>query len=444
MSITPEEALDIAKQAYVFFYPMVQSYGNMLLQVKEPSDSAVNIRFNRLRHREILTDATETSNTDTAYSGAWLDLRSEPVILSLPSIPDKRYYSFLMVDAYTHNIGMLGARTTGHNGGVYMIAGPDWTEEKPAGVNEMFKSESQFVFLLGRTLVLNEQDLPNVQAIQEGYQLTLLHDFLGTRRPPIQRTPDFVAVDQDKLTDLEFFHYANYIMNFISIHPDEVELFTQFSRIGIIPGKEFPPSTMSDELCQAIKSGIVLANKEILTHALSPSGGLQQDGWKVSIDPPLFGHRSVLQGHYNVRATAAVVGLYGNDLEETLYILAGADTEKQILNGQDHKYTVQFNSSDIPKVDAFWSLTMYKFDQEFVENEINRTSIGDRTPSLHYAADGSLTIFIQSQKPEKAEEQANWLPAPEDRFFMVMRLYLPSKDAITAPPYFPPGVQKAD
>ena len=438
------EAVLIAQQAYIFFYPMVQSYGNMLSQIQEPSGSLINFRFNRLGHLDILNDVTETGNIDTAYSVAWLDLRAEPVILILPPIPDKRYYSFLMVDGYTHNIGMLGARATGHDGGVYMIAGPNWIGEKPERVNKVFVSESQFVLLLGRTLVKNEEDVPIVRDIQKSYQLILLHQFLGTRRPPILLTPDFVPVDKKKLTDLEYFQYANYIMKFIAIHPDEVHLFEQFSRIGIIPGEDFPPRSMSLELRQAIELGIALGRKEILTYALRTTQGHQQDGWRTFLDPPLFGQRSVLRGHHKLRASAAVVGLYGNDLEETLYLLAGRDLDGAVLNGLNNKYTMRFNPGDLPVVDGFWSLTMYKIDQELAENEINRHSIGDRTPGLHYAADGSLTLFVQNEKPEKEEEQANWLPAPKGLFFIVMRLYLPSKDAITPPPYFPPGLQRAD
>ena len=444
MSVTTEEATAIAQQAYIFFFPMVQSYGNMLSQTQEPSDSIVNFRFNRLRHLDILNDVTETGNIDTAYSVAWLDLRAEPVILTLPPVPDKRYYSFLMVDGYTHNIGMLGARTTGHDGGVYMIAGPNWTGERPEGVNEVFISESQFVFLLGRTLVKNEEDVPIVRGIQESYQLTLLHQFLGTTRPPVLLTPDFVPVDKDKLTDLEYFRYANYIMKFIAIHPTEVELFERFSCIGIIPGEDFPPRSMSLELRLAIEKGLSLGKKEVFDYAFNTTDGYRQDGWGTFLDPPLFGHRSVMQGHYKLRATGAVAGLYGNDLEETLYLQANKDPEGAALNGLSHKYTMRFNPGDLPVVDGFWSLTLYQSDQELAENEINRHSIGDRTPGLHYTADGSLTIFVQNGKPEKEEEQANWLPAPKGRFFIVMRLYLPRKDAITPPPYFPPGVQRAD
>ena len=67
-----------------------------------------------------------TANSDTPYSYLMMDLRAEPIVVTLPKIEPDRYYSMQIVDLYTHNIDYLGTRKDGNNGGRFLIAGPDW------------------------------------------------------------------------------------------------------------------------------------------------------------------------------------------------------------------------------------------------------------------------------------------------------------------------------
>ena len=128
------EAEAIAKDAFIFFYPLVENYKTLWHQAVNEDNVRYRGPFNSFSHARDLIgpsfDTVVTPNNDTLYSLAWLDLRAEPLVLSLPSIPRDRYYSMQLVDAYTHNFAILSSRTVGNNGGVYMIVGPNWNEQR--------------------------------------------------------------------------------------------------------------------------------------------------------------------------------------------------------------------------------------------------------------------------------------------------------------------------
>ena len=122
------------------------------------------------------------------------------------------------------------------------------------------------------------------------------------------------------------------------------------------------------------------------------------------------------------RVARAYIGILG--AHEVLYLLAFRDSNGQILNGQ-RSYKLRFVHGGLPKVDAFWSLSLYrKADYMFYDNPEQRFAIGDRTEGLHYDADGGLTIFISHDQPA---QPSNWLPAPAEAFYLALRLYLPQE-----------------
>jgi hypothetical protein len=140
---------------------------------------------------------------------------------------------------------------------------------------------------------------------------------------------------------------------------------------------------------------------------------------------------------YLARAVAARVGLWGNHAYEAAYATVATDDAGETLTGE-RAYAVRFEQP--PPVDAFWSLTMYDVpDYYLVDNPIDRYSIGDRTPGLRVAEDGSLTILMQREEPEEGAE--NWLPAPAGEFRPMLRLYQP-RDEVFAGGYELPAVKR--
>ena len=368
------------------------------------------------------------------------------MVLSLPSNVD-HYFCMQMVDGYTFNFCILGTRK--NSSGDFLIAGPNWKGKVPPGFDPqtVLTSESEYVFLLGRTEVYGKTDLPSVWAIQQKYHLVPLSVFLGGPQTPPLPEPAFLPFSNNP-DDLKnatyFFNRANFIMSYIAIHPTEVSKFETFKKIGIEPGKAFPPASMDNTTLQAIQEGLLKGDALIdaAIGLLGRTAAPLPNGWSVHVDPPPFGNRSVMQGRYLARACGARVGLYGLDPAEAFYPRSTVDGTGEAYDASKYNYVMKFgtNGTSLPKVHAFWSLSMYNKDNFFVPNVDNKYSIGDRTRDLVYGDGGkSLTIYIQ--KTEPSQGKPNWLPAPDGKFNLVLRLYWPDPTMLS-PPYIPPAVTK--
>src|ERR1700743_3724569 len=194
-TLTSVEAGSIAKDAYIYGVPMVAQYKTMYAfsvdknnpQYKGPFDSILNIA-------RVFTPADTafvTPNSDTPYSFAGLDLRAEPAVITIPKMEKNRYFVFQLMDLYTFNFAYIGSRTTGNDGGTYLIAGPGWSGDTPKGISKTLQAETQFVSVVGRTQLFNPADLPNVKRIQAQYKVQPLHDFLHTAAPAARPAPDW-------------------------------------------------------------------------------------------------------------------------------------------------------------------------------------------------------------------------------------------------------------
>jgi hypothetical protein len=110
------------------------------------------------------------------------------------------------------------------------------------------------------------------------------------------------------------------------------------------------------------------------------------------------------------------------------------------LNG-GNRYTVMFPGDGLPPVKGFWSLTLYNEHHFFYPNDLERYSLGTKNKSLHYGADGSLTLYVQSEAPADHSQHENWLPAPDGEFSLYLRAYWPG-EAIIGGQWTPPAVNK--
>jgi hypothetical protein len=169
------------------------------------------------------------------------------------------------------------------------------------------------------------------------------------------------------------------------------------------------------------------------------------NGWNVG---SFFGDEAFFDGDWLMRAGAAKGGLYGNDAVEAMYPYTRTDATGATLDGAKHAYTLTFAPGQLPPVNAFWSVTMYDGkSQLLVENPIKRYLINSpMLPGMKTDADGSLTLYIQKDSPG-ADKEANWLPAPADTIYLVMRLYWPKTEAPSILPagvgtWQPPGVRQ--
>ncbi len=387
---------------------------------KAPWDHITNIH-----NVYTLADTTvQTPNSDTPYSWAGLDLRAEPIVLSVPKIEPNRYYSIQLTDAYTFNFDYAGTRTTGNDAGSFMVVGPGWKGETPKGIKKVFRSDTDFISAIYRTQLFNPADIDNVIKIQDGYKVQTLSKYLGTKAPAAAPTVDWIKpLTRDaQATNLEFFNIMNFVLTYCPTVPSEAALRERFSRIGVAGGMTFDPARLSPEMKTAIEQGRADAWQAF-------EGGVKEliEGKITSGD--VFGSREFLKDNY-LYLWIGTIGIYGNAKEEAMYPVYRADSEGKALSGAN-RYTLHFAADKYPPVHAFWSLTMYDLPQSLlVANPINRYLINSpMLPQMKKDADGGLTIYIQNESPGK-DKESNWLPAPKGAFTTYMRLYWPKKAAL--------------
>ena len=440
-TVSGAEVRVTARDAYVYGLPMVDTYRVMYAysvdkgnpQYKGPFNSVLNIA--RVFTPE--DTAFVTPNSDTPYTFAGLDLRSEPVVITVPRMEKNRYFVFQLMDLFTFNFAYIGSRTTGNDGGNYLIAGPGWNGTAPKGISKVIHSETSMVTVVGRTQLFNTEDLDNVKKIQAGYKVQPLSTFEGTPAPPQAPAVNWIKPipPDEERTSLVFFNELAFLLQFAQPpHPSEVALRKRFADIGIEPGKPFEASALSPELQAALKQGMLDGQKQIDEKRASLHGKTDQ----------LFGDRAFLKNDYVTRATGTQVGIGANSRDEALYPILDHDAQGEALDGSKHKYTLRFAKGQQPPVNAFWSITMYDLPQQLlVKNPINRYLINSpMLPNMKTDSDGGLTIYIQADSPGK-DKESNWLPAPKGPFVMFMRYYWP-KPALLDGQWKTPAIQRVE
>ena len=438
-NITPEEARAIAREAYIYGYPMVDNYRIQYAYFVDKQSPEYKAPWNQLRSiPRVYTPedkAVQTPNSDTPYSMVGLDLRAEPMVLTVPVIDKERYFSIQLIDAYTQNFDYIGSRATGNDGGSFLIAGPNWKGETTKGVKKVIRSETEFVFAIYRTQLIDPGDLDNVKKVQTGYKAQPLSAFLGQPAPKAAPAIDFIKplTPAEQKTSMEFFNILNFILKFTPTVPSETALMERFAKIGVGAGKTIDIAKLTPEMKQAIDQGIADAWKEY-----NEFKSTQVDAGKVT-SGDMFGTREYLKNNYLYRTTAALLGIYGNSKAEAMYPLYTVDAAGEKLDATKNHYTLRFAPGQLPPVNAFWSVTMYDLPASLlVANPLNRYLLNSpMLPNLKRDADGGLTLYIQNESPVK-DKEANWLPTPNGKFWMAMRLYWPKDEALsgewTAPP----------
>jgi hypothetical protein len=361
----------------------------------------------------------------------WGDMRAEPLVVSVPAVPRSRYYSVQLIDGNTYNFGYIGSRATGSEAGNYLVVGPDWKGEMPAGIKKAYSSTTPFALILFRTQLFNAADMPNVEKIQAGYKVQPLSAFLKQPAPPAQPKIDFVPATTAGIK-ANFFEYLSAALEFVPPSTETADVRARLASIGVGPGKTFDFKNLSLEHKAAVLLGMKEGDDQV--DKFLANGNKNINGWNVGA---FFGDRQFFKGNWVMRAAAAKGGLYGNDAVEAMYPYTRMDASGETLDGSKHNYTITFPSGQLPPVNAFWSVTLYDGKSQFlIKNPINRYLINSPMLSaMKKNADGSLTLYIQKDSPGKGKE-ANWLPAPNDTIYLVMRLYWP-KD--TPPSILPAG-----
>lgn len=430
-----EETRAIAEEGFIYGLPIVMNYAAMYEFAVDRNSSQFKAPFNQIKNEHrVFTykdTAVVTPNSDTPYSLVWLDLRAEPIILSVPAVEKNRYYSVQLCDGNTFNYGYIGSRATGNDAGDYMVVGPDWKGETPAGIKKVFTSSTAFSIAIYRTQLFNPKDMPNVEKVQAGYKVQPLSAYLKKPAPPTAPAIDFPKIDKE-LVKTNFFEYLDFALQFSPPGPEEKDIREKLARIGIGAGKTFDFKDLSMEHKAEVDLGMKTGDEKV--DKAVENGGKDVNGWRIG---SAFGDRAFFNEDWLKRAAAAKAGLYGNDAEEATYPFSRKDGDGEPLDGSKHNYTITFAADQFPPVNAFWSITMYDGKTQFlIKNPIDRYLINSpMVPGMKKNPDGSLTIYIQKDSPGK-DKESNWLPSPDGPIYLAMRLYWPKTEP---PSILPPG-----
>ncbi|XQM38349.1 DUF1254 domain-containing protein [Cupriavidus sp. H19C3] len=427
----------LSAEVFTYGYPLV------LMDVMREITGA-RVPVNTFSHQRAFPDATggaaAAPSADTLFSTAWLDLSKEPVVLSLPDTAG-RFYLMPMLDAWTNVFASPGKRTTGTRRGAFAIVGPEWRGTLPKGVKEI-RSPTALVWIVGRTQVNGRGDLPAVHRLQDQFRLVPLSVWQkGGRTAPPSAGPraalldtDTPAAEQVAAMDAQaFFSRMAELLPANPPAPGDVAMVEKMNRMGLKPGEAFKTTVLEPSTARAVQEGATAALSGIAAEAKKREAG--DTGWRMSRDGGDYGT------NYALRAADAMIGVGANLPEDALYPIARADATGRPFDGGS-RYVLHFDKGQLPPVKAFWSLSLYNSQQGLVRNPINRYSIGSRD-RLHYNRDGSLDIYIQYERPAKAAQQANWLPAPPDAFNLMLRAYWPDQ-ALLDGDWTPPPVQRVN
>ncbi len=435
------EAIPAGIDAYVYGYPLVtmEMTRRIMTNVREPGGTRAPMgQFVRMREYPNATFRDVTApNADTLYTTAWLDVGKEPWVISLPDAHD-RYYLFPMLDGWTDVFQVPGKRTTGTGPQTYAITGPGWKGKLPAGVKE-YKSPTALVWLLGRIYCTGTpEDYAAVHKLQDEISLVPLSSYGKSYTPPpgtVDAAIDMKTAVREQVNALSVDEYFNLLAKLMKDNPpnaSDKKMVEKLAHLGIVPGQPFNrsklgglakdefskvPKMANDRIMRWLKEGIVAGDSKF------------EHGWLFTTKTGEYGD------NYIQRALITAIGLGANRPQDAIYPTSEGPDLVASYHGSK-KYVMHFPKGELPPAQGFWSLTMYDQDYFFVANPINRYSISARQ-NLKSNADGSVDLYIQNESPG-ADKESNWLPAPKEKFILMMRLYWPK----TTPPSLLDGTWK--
>jgi hypothetical protein len=440
--MTEEYVKSMTKLIYLWGWPMVNVHNRVMMfgQLKEPTYIGGVLPGGPMNHICMLTDYMKAEqrvvacpNQDVVYGAGPLDLRKEPVVIQVPDFGD-RFWVYQVADQRTDGFARLG-KMYDTKPGFYLFTGPDWNGKIPDGITGAFKSSTALGFVAPRVFQSDDpEDKKSVQPIINQITMYPLSEFDGkmkitdwtkTKSTP----PDNSGGGEAKWVQPEtFFDQLIDILKEVPPQPGEEAWYSQIN--GLLD-----EIANNSKLKETAKKAAVDAEQNLVTPLFQfvNVGYPLKNNWNTQGNGAQFGV------DYLTRTSCAKANIFVNKPNETKYFYQDLDSAGVRLNG-NNKYTVTFAKGEIPPVKGFWSLTMYSKEHFFVPNQLNRYSLGTKNKNLKYNADGSLTIYVQSNPPD-ADKLDNWLPAPKEIFSVYIRCYWP-EERVLKDEWTPPAVVK--
>ncbi|MNQ29205.1 hypothetical protein D3C85_425150 [compost metagenome] len=443
--MTPGYARAVAQIAYAWGWPLVNLQTRRMMYEQVPVVGLLGpTPVAPVNQLAMLSDYIDPDirivahpNQDVVYGFGVLALDKEAVILQVPDFGE-RFWMFELADQRTDSFAQV-AKIYGTKPGFYLIVGPDWKGEKPAGVETVLRSPTNTGVVIPRVFMADTPD--DRQAIQPVLNRIAMYplsafdgkvktiDWKNLPKLPLPKAAvDKPAGETKWVTPGRFFAQLKQVLAEVPPQQGEESLYAQF-RALIAAGEAYPA------IAKVLQDTAQQSEKDIVDPLfyLSSNGVRIANGWNRPFNNAAFGT------DYLTRLAIAKSNIFENHVNETTYLFREEDGDGQRLTGQ-RSYTLTFPSGQTPPVSGFWSLTLYDPLHFFAANEIKRYSTGTKNKDLKYNADGSLTLYIQHRRPTE-DKVGNWLPAPEHKFALTLRAYGPSAALIkgdwTPPPLLP-------
>jgi len=444
--LSPIEALEIAKEAYIYGYSLITTEITRIQMSNVPEEKGLQAPMGKFinvkRYPPADYRGVSAPNADTLYSISWVDL-SEPQVFSHPDMGD-RFYLFEMTNLWMIDFDSPGKRTAGGAAANYLLTGPAWKGTVPPGMKHI-PVETLYMVILGRIYADgSEEDYKKVNALQDQLKLTPLSSWEKNyqyKAPPVDIDPGFsmTSKPQEVINNMNVSTYFNMMIKLMEKKAppalEDAPILARMSRIGLILGKPFD-ITKFDPNIQAALNEARKESMKLINDNQRKMGEIE-NGWIVTTK------LGVYQTDYLKRATVAAFGWPANREKDAVYPYTFVDNTGEKLTGAN-KYTLTFAKNQIPPVNGFWSITMYEIDGGwwFVPNPLNKFTVSERD-NLKYNADGSLTLYFQAESPGK-DKESNWLPASKTDFLLMLRMYWPKENepSILNHTWQPPAVQK--
>ncbi|WP_431278260.1 DUF1254 domain-containing protein [Leifsonia poae] len=393
---------DLATSAYLYGYSIDEAYKFLYETTVAPG-----LPFNAFQKLRDLADdsytAHPTINNDTLHLQGWFDVAAEPVLVTIPDFDEGRYWILHTMDLGHYTNAMIGSRTRGVKGGRFLFAAREWDGEVPEGVDEVVRSESNLIKVMGRIMTIGGDDLVVARDLQDRWLLQPLSEVTG------QSAPDRVErVFPDPATT-SWLERVNFVLADGSMATADANWLADLDGAGLAPGN----TVLTANQLEAADRGQRLGMERIRT--LAP---------QMTNSKRLLGTRDDLQHELrDVFAEGTFLGQWGLPPIESVYLKAETGSDGLPLNGADGKtYRARFLP---PEVSEFWSFTVYGDDNRLMaHNALNRHSRGDRT--LTPDTDGYYTIELGSDTDINGDNP-NFLPIPEKDSYLILRLYGPSQ-----------------
>ena len=426
----------IGMQAYAYGFPAIY-YAKLRFGMVRQPQGVVNTPLNTLFHVPRLSDHNDqyggSPMRDAIYSVAWLDLRDEPVVVHSPDC-GLRYASTQLAGFYSDLFGYVGPSVNEGRAQTALVVGPHWNGVVPEGIDLVKQSPTPCAFLVARVSTPGGEDLPAARALQQQSWVKPLSCWQAGAKSPDSR--DVLIPFGADITLADFLTMNAAMLENLPPTSDDA-LMRQFAQVGLGPMADTP----LDQLDPATQSGLARALQDgpLLLEQVALTGGntKQINGW-------FYGDknwgRMATAGDFLGRASPqAYSGILEHWIEQSTKLRTFIDADGHDLTGAN-RYTLYFKKDEIPDAKAFWSITLYDERFNMIQNPIDRYAIGSLTQGLKFGDDGSLEILLQHKQPS-VETESNWLPAPDGKFNLFLRTYLPGSRVMDQS-YAPPMVRK--